>query len=810
MQAISSTPLNRLRVLDLSTIQAGRWAAMLLAEQGAELIRITVGVDGLSEAAAAYADRGKRVFRFDPEADSSSILALARKADVVLIDHGSPAMSDIAASDMASSTIVIRFTGYCEADASPGDDRLHAQLGVFTDVSITNPVLGLPPVYTPLPMASAYGAVHGAIAAVTAVLYRQATGRGDMISVPLASSLMAAMGSIFFRPDRQPWRYDVPPLPKPVRKLLPLVQAIARHGTAPTHRKLRGIGRSLLPPLMRFYRCRDGRSLYIFAMDHQRLPLRLLEVLDLWKPLQTAGLQVLDPYAEGVCRDNLCDGAMLSPKWKKRLRQALEARFAEAPAAHWEALLTDAGVPCAVARSLNEWLEQPWLREAGLIVEVADPAIGMTRQTGSASIVVGEVQTSQPRARQLLSGLPEWSPRSLSLDVPADRTQARPLEGLRVLDLASMVAGPLCARTLSELGATVIKIDPVAPAHGPRMTAWYGMEMSAGKRSVLLDISTADGAALLQRLAGDADVVVHNSTGAAGERLAGLIREAGAIECAISAFGGHYKGPWQSRKGYDPVLQAAAGVASRFGTPEAPELHAIASCVDCLTGYLATFGTLCALAARKETHEAPHVSTSLSQAIQFMQGEWIAAGETLPESCLGPEALGPSVLRRLYRCQDGWLFLDAREDQSKRLRERIAGFTSGSGDDEASLSSQLAFWFRLGDVDERIDTLKALSIAAVPVRSLEYWHARGRLNDPAVPFLIQRDKSHPCGSAVTRVGPGYLRSRNWTLDSGRSFPKLGVDTAVVLSTAGLTKKEIDEVFAQRVAADALAKEYLPQ
>jgi hypothetical protein len=96
----------------------------------------------------------------------------------------------------------------------PRGKALWRVCGLFTDVNILRRMLGLPPVYTALPHASVYGAVHGALAVVLALLARQSSGRGDVIEVPLAAAGASAMGSAVLQITPQPRRYDLPESPR--------------------------------------------------------------------------------------------------------------------------------------------------------------------------------------------------------------------------------------------------------------------------------------------------------------------------------------------------------------------------------------------------------------------------------------------------------------------------------------------------------------------------------------------------------------------------------------------------------------------
>lgn len=790
---------------------------MLLAEQGADVIRISCAPSSrpMSRDAPldAFSDRGKRVWVHDPAADASAALGtLVRHADVVLMD---PSCDDtfkrIVAQHLQAHTVVVNFTGHGADDPPPSDDALNAALGVFTDISMVAPTVGLPPTFTALPMASAYGAVHGAIGAMSGLIRRQRTGHGDAITVSLAGSVMAAMGSVMFRIKPQPARYDIPPLPKVIQPLLAGVRWLSARSGPRVHRRLRQIGIAMFPPLMQFYRCADGAHLFILALDHRRFPVILLEALGLWDQLRSEGLHDRDPYTRQGSRkgDNIADAVMLSLRWKRRLGKALRERFLQAPAAHWEQLLWAKGVPCAMVRNTQQWLHEPAVKASGLVMQVNDPQHGPMWQAGTHVCLSCAAASAQPVARVACDAVPTWHARE---DQPLPVAQAstaneHPLQGMKVLDLASMVAGPICARTLAELGAEVIKIDPVQPLHGPRMTAWYAVEVSHGKQSVLLDFKQPAAAQVLAALARDSDVLVHNMVGDAAGALEGLVSASEAVICRVSAFAGPQVGPWHERKGYDPVLQAATGVATRFGTPDEPELHAIASCVDCLTGYFAAFGSLCSLWSRATLPKGsvpPTVNASLAQAAQFIQSEFMVQATELPASAQGPWAIGRSALERIYRTADGWIWLSAKPTQCDVLTKLLPGLpVHDCHDAQGHCAQALARELVRQPMQAWVTPFARMGVAVVPVRSLDHWHRQPELFEPgARPFSLMHMPQHPSGGAVTRVRPSHLASVHWSLVEGDAFPQPGFNTRAVQSSVG-TPANLPGF------ADAWSEHYLP-
>ena len=197
-----------------------------------------------------------------------------------------------------------------------------------------------------------------------------------------------------------------------------------------------------------------------------------------------------------------------------------------------------------------------------------------------------------------------------------------PLAGVRVVDLTSSLAGPWCTQLLAALGADVVKVEH--PGRGDEARAWGppffegGSVMffaaNAGKRSLALDVKAPAGRAALLRLAERADVFVQSLRPGTAERL-GLPADALAarnprlVYCSIGALG--RRGPLRERPGYDPLMQAAAGIVSVTGEPDRRGVRVGVSLVDLGTGVWAALAVVAALHERERTGRGRVVDLSL-------------------------------------------------------------------------------------------------------------------------------------------------------------------------------------------------------
>lgn len=204
----------------------------------------------------------------------------------------------------------------------------------------------------------------------------------------------------------------------------------------------------------------------------------------------------------------------------------------------------------------------------------------------------------------------------------------KPLEGLRVVELARVLAGPWCGQLLADLGAEVVKVE--RPGVGDDTRAWgppfvvgddgedlgaaYYHSCNRGKQSVGIDIATAEGQAEIRALLADADVVIENYKvgGLAKYGLDPAVMRAGfprLIVCSITGFG--QTGPYAHRAGYDFIIQAMSGFMSLTGEPDGAPQKAGIAYADIFTGMYSAVAILAALRRRDATGAGAHIDMAL-------------------------------------------------------------------------------------------------------------------------------------------------------------------------------------------------------
>jgi formyl-CoA transferase len=219
----------------------------------------------------------------------------------------------------------------------------------------------------------------------------------------------------------------------------------------------------------------------------------------------------------------------------------------------------------------------------------------------------------------------------------AEQPPRAPLDGIRVLDFTTAMAGPDASMLLADFGAEVIKVEPPEGESSRRWgIARFGAAgdasglfaaLNRNKASVTVDLKSREGAAAIRRLASEADVVIESFKPGVAERLGVGYAELSALRpqivyCSVSGFG--QTGPLREQPGYDQLLQAYAGHMSVTGEPGRPSVRIGPSAIDLLTGAHAAFGIMLALRERDRSGVGQHVETSLYDSSLHLISHYIA------------------------------------------------------------------------------------------------------------------------------------------------------------------------------------------
>ena len=256
------------------------------------------------------------------------------------------------------------------------------------------------------------------------------------------------------------------------------------------------------------------------------------------------------------------------------------------------------------------------------------------------------------------------------------------LEGIRVIDLSRVLAGPFCGAILGDMGADVIKVEDTKTGDEIRTWPPHKEGESPGflvnnrnKRGIAVNMKAPEGVEIIRRLAGDADVLIENfrtgtmeEFGLSYEKLSE--KNPKLIYCSVSAFG--RTGPRAQEAGYEALMQAFTGIMSITGEPDGPPVRCGVSFLDLTTGVLCALGAVSALYQRARTGLGQRIDGSLlATAIALMnfQAEGYLLAGAVPKA-LGSGAPGTSPYRN-FRCADNqWIFIAGANDN---LWKRLAG-----------------------------------------------------------------------------------------------------------------------------------------
>ena len=382
------------------------------------------------------------------------------------------------------------------------------------------------------------------------------------------------------------------------------------------------------------------------------------------------------------------------------------------------------------------------------------------------------------------------------------------LQGVRVIEMGQLIAGPFCGKTLGEFGADVIKIE--APETGDPLRNWrlikegtsvWWQVQSRNKRSVALDLRQTEGQTIARRLIAEADVLVENfrpgtleGWGMSPEELHQL--NPGLVMLRISGYG--QTGPYRDLPGFGAIGEAMGGLRHLTGEPGRVPVRVGVSIGDTLAALHGTIGVLTALYHRKVNGgKGQVIDVALHEAVfnvmESLIPEYSAFGVVREAAGSALPGIAPS---NAYPCQDGWVLVAGNGDSIfKRLMDTIGRPDLGAAPDLADNAGRVA---RVQELDAAIgawsaqrsvqQVLDALAAARVPAGKV--YTAKDIAEDP---HYRARDMllSQTTRDGYTVEVPGIVPKLSATPGTIRSSaPHLGDDTDAVLAEAGLSHEQI--------------------
>lgn len=711
--------LQGLTIIDLGTGHAGCVASLLLAEGGADVVRIQPRQwrCPLQAGQAAIWNRSKRVLELDLDQPEGrhQLDQLLDSADLLITDL-LPARALLLGLDNQrlrhgrEQLVLVNIAGIPDSEVPVDDFLVMAQVGILDEQAAQGRD---GPVYLRFPL----GSWHAAFLAAIGGLLQMRNGNGGVVHTSLLQGA-----------------------------LIPLM--MHWHGTENTSPALR-LGMPKTVPATLF-QCADGLWLHVMP-DPNRAP----EIRE--------GLEALEPAVRAAANAEF-SGQPIT--WFKD-RGAMALVFRTRPRDQWLALLQTADVPADKVADMGELYLDEQARINGYVLEI-QTAQGLTLQPG-----VPLVAKSSPSAtawqRPLNSG---------------QDNRAGLLQGLKVVDCGAFLAGPLAPMLLADLGAEVIKVEPVN-GDPMRVAEWPFNACQRGKRSLALNLKDPVARQIMQRLVQWADVFHHNQRMPAVERLglgsqALLAAKPSLIYCHVSAYGA--QGPRRDWPGYDQLFQAASGwERESAGEGNDPEWLRFGM-MDHLAALASVLAVVLALFDRDGSGNGQAISSSLLAASLFtMESPADSDGRLQEFAHLDTDQLGVAPLRRLYRCSEGWLAVAQHVDDDMALARVLRQFDVTSVE---QLSARVA-GFSLAEAQRLFDSADVPAVEARTDQKLAFLaNAGNRQAGLVVDF------------AHAQYGQLTLPGSFWRFEDGSSTlgplspPLLGEHSRCILGELGFDPQQI--------------------
>ncbi len=773
-------PLAGLRVVEvafgISAVGAGLAASLpgaLLRDFGARVSRVRSARRSTLDAGIEFDagwQRGKEIVEVDEDGDdaAATVADLARAADVIFLAGPEELIErrSLGAAELIRASprlVAVRIRPSRDARGAVGDLELllGARTGLLTQLRSHRGG----PAFADLPVAATGAGLAATVGALAGLYERESTGRGGWVETSLADGL---------------------------RALLPMIIGRVEHHSPSTTLLWKEQG----PTESLAYRCADG------------------EYLQLWfgaKGAYEAFLERMDepPSPKGYNGD-LVSGAMAERG------QRWAARFATRERSFWLADLAGAAFRCEPVLRPGEVLLDAHVRQIGLSTTLDHPRRGPVTALGRVGLVT-------PAAPVGAAGRTEDAGRTDGDGTAADGTAAggtaaggtgaagggRLLSGVRVLDLSAYLAGPITTWILAELGADVVKVEPLTGDVHRSMEPMFAAGQR-GKRAVALDLKAPGAARVLAGLFRWSDVVHHNSRVGLAERLGygeDTVRAAnpGVVYSHASGFGA--TGPRARLAANDHLMQALSGVEAAQGGAGRPPTFMAWGAIDVASGWLSAATVLAGLYARRrgstsgDAGPGPGQSVSVSllgAALLFKSGAFVVGDTPVAGPVLDAGQTGYGAAYRIYPGGDGRWFALAVPDAGAWTRLRDVVSVPGLPADPPPLRTDpaglpqpaevlLAAAFRGDGAAAWVTRLRAADVPAELVVEVDRTgFVAGLLDDPVTRQLAgvvsfdwgARGRLDQPGFAA-RFGPAPAPGARPTI------PGLGEHTAEVLTAAGL-------------------------
>ncbi len=758
-------PIEGLRVVDCSRGTAGPRATGILADYGADVVWVEPpGGDPCRvqhPVSTSVVNRGKRSVELDlADADARErLLALTDRAEV-FVESWRPGVSSRLGLDYDTlharnpALVYVSISGFGE---EPGDAALpgyepivHAVLGSMSDQVAHRDG----PVFIGIPFASMGAAYLAVIGTLAALRRAHEDGFGRHVSTSLLDGALAYNSMLWGETDASAAASANTPLPLATTSTMRLVT--------------------------RSFECADGEYLGIHtgAVGAFGRAMKALGIDDR-----------IPPSADGMDI-----GVPLTAEQLPIIAFELVDIFKTKSRSDWVRVFMEADV-CAVEHLRpTEVYDTPQARHNGMVVTVDDPILGPVEQVAPAaklSVTPGVVRGPAPQVGQhtdeVLSTFAGW-PEPAAV-VPSPVPDTRPLlDGLRIVDVGAYYAGPYSSRLLADLGADVVKVEPLLgdPLRGIERPFFSAQ---AGKRAIAANLKADALSEVTKTLLQRCDVLHHNLRPGAAERLGldfATVQTVNPGIVYLYAPGWGSTGPFAMRQSFAPMLSGYVGVTYEIAGEHNPPLPPSAN-EDPGNGMLGAVAILLALLHRDRTGvgqmiENPQLNATMghmAHAVRTRDGQVLGAG------FLDPLQMGFGPFERLYQTRDGWVCVVAYAEPDRRAVVKTLGVDRVDDDDRQGDVLLGAFASR--GTREVVAELTAAGVVAVePVGR----NVHAFMNDPTQRQVGRVAEAHHPEKGNVRELHVLLRVSDAEQVAHRLAPELGEHTDEILAELGCGEAEI--------------------
>lgn len=780
---MQSTPqaLQGIRVLDFTQGMAGPLATMILADFGAEVIRVEPAGGDPNWLHPAYLlwNRGKKSIELDTA--SEEMARLIGGADV-LIESYRPGEADrmgfgyARAAQLNPQLVYVSITAFGQdgpyRNLRAYDGIVNARSGRMRDQGGWQDGR---PNYRAVNDTSYHTAMFTVQALLAALRVVSLTGRGQRLD----TSLLRGVTS-----PNNPWRRfegeELPPVAYPVQRRESDIAA-----GNPAHLCTE---------------CKDGRWIM-----HSHVQLNLFRA---W--MHAIGFDWI--FADE--RFKAAPFRFPDDADRVALNELIVARMKEKTSVEWmEVYVVNPDVCGEVMESTQEAIHHPQFIHNGHIVEIDDPRVGRMKQVGAIvkmDATPAQIGTPAPQPGQHTAEVLASASRPRNVITPTANPR-RPLEGVTTLELAAYLAAPFSGALLADLGARVIKVEPLTGDPFRSMPTNENMiRCMQGKQSIALDLKAPKGQEILHKLVARADALMHNFRPDVPPRLGLDYETCSAVNPQlVYLYAGSYgsTGPHSARAAFNPTMGALTG-NSVFQSGEG-NIPMGDQSPDPISGSGVGTALMLGLAAKWRTGRGQYMETTMMNSIVYCNSDDAFEYDGKPpRRTADRRQLGLQATYRLYECSDGWVFLAAPHDDEFTAFCNAAGCAALLADDRFATESA------------RYDNRTALGEALEPVfmeRSAAAWESLLTAADVGCVvadgpnhkrFLHEDAHTTAIGFMVPTQHPAFTeqapQGRYWRhgpqvdfsetpCEPGLPFVALGEHTREILAELGYSAQEIAEL-----------------